>query len=74
MDYHSQNITSVVENLSSHPDHGLSSEQVTRLQETHGKNKLQEKKKKTTLERLINQFKDVMILSGLEMTAEAGKQ
>lgn len=62
MDYHSQNITSVVEKLSSHPDHGLSSEQVTRLQETHGKNKLQEKKKKTTLERLINQFKDVMIL------------
>ena len=62
MDYHTQSIPSVVETLSSNPVQGLNPEQVKKLQEIHGKNKLQEKKKKTTLERFINQFKDVMIL------------
>ena len=41
---------------------GLTSEQVASLKAQHGPNKLREKKKKTTLQRFIEQFKDVMIL------------
>ena len=43
-------------------ENGLTEEQVAALQEKHGPNKLREKKKKTTLQRFIEQFKDVMIL------------
>ena len=41
---------------------GLSSAQVEELQKKFGKNKLNEKKKKTMLQRFTEQFRDVMIL------------
>ncbi len=41
---------------------GLSSAQVEELQKKFGENKLNEKKKKTMLQRFIEQFRDVMIL------------
>ena len=43
-------------------ERGLTEEQVIKQQEKFGKNKLKEKKKKTNLQRFIDQFKDVMIL------------
>ncbi len=52
----------VIEALSTDEKLGLSrAEAVTRL-EKYGKNKLKQKKKKTNLERFIEQFRDVMIL------------
>lgn len=41
---------------------GLTSPQVRDAQAKYGENKLQEKKKKTNLQRFLDQFKDVMIL------------
>ena len=52
----------VLENLSTNENSGLSSSQIADLQAKYGENKLREKKKKTTLQRFIEQFKDVMIL------------
>ena len=52
----------VLKELSSDVNRGLDSKTVTALQEKYGKNKLTEKKKKTTLQRFADQFKDVMIL------------
>ncbi len=52
----------VVHDLNSDLKNGLSSEQVSELSAKFGENKLREKKKKTALQRFIDQFKDVMIL------------
>ncbi len=41
---------------------GLSTETVSKLQESYGFNKLSEKKKKTFFQKFLDQFKDVMIL------------
>ena len=62
LNYHSENTTSVVQDLSSDPTYGLSNELVQQKQQQFGKNKLQEKKKKTYFQRFCNQFKDVMIV------------
>jgi len=43
-------------------DTGLSSAEVTRRLAEHGANKLQEKKKKSNIQRFAEQFKDVMII------------
>ena len=52
----------VLDSLKSNPKTGLSTEEAqTRLQ-NNGLNKLQEKKKKSTFQRFIEQFKDAMIL------------
>ncbi len=48
--------------LSSNMETGLTTAQITALQEKHGLNKLQEKKKKTMAQRFFDQFKDVMII------------
>lgn len=48
--------------LNSDKNNGLSSEKVAILKEKFGANKLREKKKKSNIERFIDQFKDVMIL------------
>ncbi len=41
---------------------GLTTAQVEKLQAEHGENRLQEKKKKSNLQRFFDQFKDVMII------------
>ena len=48
--------------LGSDAQRGLSDAQVSEAKEKYGENKLREKKKKTTLQRFGEQFKDVMIL------------
>lgn len=52
----------VLKELSSDPQSGLTSAQAAERLATYGENKLQEKKKKTNLQRFLDQFKDVMIL------------
>ncbi len=59
---HSQEQSQVIQQLETDISAGLRTEQVARLQEQHGPNKLKEKKKKTNLQRFVEQFKDVMIL------------
>ncbi len=48
--------------LSSSESLGLSGEKATELKEKFGENKLREKKKKTNLQRFLDQFNDVMII------------
>ena len=62
MTLHHQPKEEVLQILSSNAEKGLTANQVTELQAKHGPNKLREKKKKTTFQRFIDQFKDVMIL------------
>ena len=59
---HYQSKDEVLKILSSDVKKGLSSEQVSNLKAKYGPNKLREKKKKTNLQRFMDQFKDVMIL------------
>lgn len=62
MTYHSEKIDTVISELSSDPDSGLSySDIIFRIVE-FGENKLAEKKRKTNFQRFKDQFKDVMIL------------
>lgn len=60
--FHNESIDNVVKELSSNITSGLSDEQVTTSLAAYGENKLKEKKKKTNLQRFLDQFKDVMIL------------
>lgn len=62
MIYHSEKPDAVIAALSSDQVSGLTEAQVSEKQQTFGKNKLNEKKKKTNLQRFLDQFKDVMIL------------
>ena len=62
MSAHSQNGEELLRELNTNPETGLTSAQVAELLGKHGENRLREKKKKTTLQRFIDQFKDVMIL------------
>lgn len=62
MTLHHQPKEEVLQILSSDTAKGLSANQVAELQAKHGPNKLREKKKKTTFQRFLDQFKDVMIL------------
>ncbi len=52
----------VIKELSTDRQRGLDPRSVAALQEKYGKNKLKEKKKKSTFQRFLDQFKDVMIL------------
>ena len=52
----------VLSELSTDMQKGLDPKKIPALQERYGKNKLKEKKKKSTLQRFLDQFKDVMIL------------
>ncbi len=52
----------VLKQLSSDPLVGLTHQEVLARKEKYGENKLKEKKKKTNLQRFLDQFKDVMIL------------
>lgn len=62
MVYHNEKTDAVVSHLDSDVSLGLSGQQVSERLAQYGENKLQEKKKKTNLQRFAEQFKDVMIL------------
>ena len=59
---HSITSDEVLKALDTNSTSGLTDEKVISLREKHGLNKLEEKKKKTFLERFFTQFKDVMII------------
>ncbi len=60
--FHNQSKEEVLQTLATDQEKGLSEKQVQELTEKFGPNKLKEKKKKTTLQRFFDQFKDIMIL------------
>jgi len=60
--FHHRSEQEVLQELQVNKAVGLSGEQVAQLREKYGENKLREKKKKTMLQRFLDQFKDVMIL------------
>ena len=62
MIYHSEHISSVLKELKTSPEAGLENSDIPFLLADYGENKLKEKKKKTNLQRFLDQFKDVMIL------------
>ena len=62
MALHSQPKNEVLKQLASDLSSGLTNEQVSELKSKYGENRLREKKKKSTLRRFLEQFKDVMIL------------
>ena len=59
---HSQKVEEVLTALKTDQNKGLTSAQVDENIQKYGQNKLQEKKKKSTLVRFFEQFKDVMII------------
>ena len=62
MAFHNDPVKDVLDALSTNAQSGLSSQEVLSRKEKYGPNKLREKKKKTTMQRFMDQFKDVMIL------------
>ena len=62
MTFHNQKREDVLKALSVNSQNGLDEQQVLELRQKHGENRLREKKKKTALQRFLDQFKDVMIL------------
>ena len=60
--FHNQSKEDVLAALGTDPVHGLDTAEVERRQAQYGPNRLREKKKKTMLQRFLDQFKDVMIL------------
>ena len=60
--FHSKSQKEVIDYFSSDAIKGLSSEKISGLKAKYGENRLKEKKKKSILQRFIDQFKDVMIL------------
>ena len=62
MKFHNESVETTLHQLSSDSVNGLSSSKAEELLKKHGENRLREKKKKSTLSRFIDQFKDVMIL------------
>ncbi len=60
--YHSATEAETLSDLQSDMGQGLSAAQVEEKRAIHGENRLREKKKKTMLQRFLDQFKDVMIL------------
>ena len=62
MKAHSTDKQKLLATLGTDMVNGLSSEKVQVLKEKFGENKLKEKKKKTNLQRFLEQFKDAMII------------
>lgn len=62
MKYYHENGEAAVKELQSDAAAGLSEKEASRRLEQYGPNRLEEKKKKTNLQRFLEQFKDVMIL------------
>lgn len=59
---HNKTCEDVLSALKVNPDQGLTAEEADQRLVVHGENKLQAQKKKTIIERFLEQFKDVMIL------------
>ena len=59
---HSEDHLNVIQKLNSDMANGLSDAQVAEKRAEFGENKLREKKKKTTFQRFLDQFKDAMII------------
>ena len=62
MTFHDKHIDEVLSALSTDKATGLDNAGVASAKEKYGENKLQEKKKKTMLQRFLEQFKDAMII------------
>ena len=62
MIFHNESKGTVLSEFSVESAKGLNTQQIEERKAKFGENKLKEKKKKTTLQRFIDQFKDVMIL------------
>ena len=62
MKTHNEPLEQLLNELSTDSQKGLRLQQISSLQNQYGPNRLQEKKKKTTFQRFLDQFKDVMIL------------
>ncbi len=62
MTHHNKTREELLTQLVTNPTAGLSQTAVTERQAKYGPNKLKEKKKKSTIQRFLDQFKDVMIL------------
>ncbi len=62
MSAHSKSNEEILKEYNVSIEQGLSDAEVTANREKYGENKLREKKKKTTLQRFLEQFKDVMII------------
>ena len=62
MSSHSKSIRDVLNDLAVDQTAGLSSAEALSRRSKYGENKLREKKQKTTFQRFLEQFKDVMIL------------
>jgi len=60
--YYSETKELVLQKLQADAKQGLKTETVAQRKEKYGPNRLREKKKKTNLQRFLEQFKDVMIL------------
>jgi len=60
--FHSVKKEEVLRELSVDKNVGLDSQKVSQLQQKYGENKLKEKKKKSSIQRFFDQFKDVMII------------
>ena len=60
--FHSKETNAVLTDLVTDAKLGLTSAEAKSRQEKYGENKLQEKKKKTMLQRFLDQFKDPMII------------
>jgi len=59
---YSQNTSELLNSLYTDMQNGISSAEALKRKDKYGENKLREKKKKTTLQRFADQFKDAMIL------------
>ena len=62
MSFYNQSREEVLNRLEVESPKGLTMEQVKQRLENYGENKLREKKKKTFMQRFLDQFRDVMIL------------
>jgi len=60
--HYTQKINDLLNELKTEKTTGLTTAEVLSRREKYGENKLREKKKKTTLQRFLDQFKDAMIL------------
>lgn len=62
MQYYTNSTDDIIKQLSSNIEKGLSEEEAKNRITKYGSNKLREKKKKSNLQRFLEQFKDAMIL------------